>query len=339
MGEKPRMSKHQYIDRQTEEVRTEKLIGDRLVNFLYSRERERPLFFYNALTSARLTRLLGFINYDWALATRISGYTNFVSNLGIDLSECVDPPEKLNTPRRIFERRIRYWELRPMQNDSAAVVSPADARMLPGSFRETSQLFIKEKFFCYEDLLGAGKGEWLAAFRGGDFAIFRLTPDKYHYNHAPVSGTVVDFYELPGGYHSCNPGAVVAVETPYSKNKRVITIIDTDVPGGTNVGLVAMIEIVALMIGEIKQCYSARHYDAPVAVQKGMFLKKGQPKSLYRPGSSTDVLIFQPDRVRFAGDLLRNAQRLDVVSRFTTGFYKTMVETDVQVRSTIGRAA
>jgi hypothetical protein len=31
---------------------------------------------------------------------------------------------------------------------------------------------------------------WLPAFDRGDFAIFRLTPDKYHYNHVPVSGEV-----------------------------------------------------------------------------------------------------------------------------------------------------
>jgi phosphatidylserine decarboxylase len=41
---------------------------------------------------------------------------------------------------------------------------------------------------------------------------------------------------------------------PYSKNKRVVTIIDTDVEGGTGIGLVAMIEVVALMIGDIVQC-------------------------------------------------------------------------------------
>ena len=32
---------------------------------------------------------------------------------------------------------------------------------------------------------------------------------------------------------------------------------DTDIPGGSHVGFVAMIEVVALMIGDIVQCYSA----------------------------------------------------------------------------------
>jgi len=60
-----------------------------------------------------------------------------------------------------------------------------------------------------------------------------LTPDKYHYSHVPVSGIVLDFYEIDGVYNSCNPGAVLAVNKAYSKNRRVVTIIDTDVRLGT----------------------------------------------------------------------------------------------------------
>jgi phosphatidylserine decarboxylase len=231
----------------------------------------------------------------------------------------------------VFERKIRYWERRPMPEDASAVVSPADARVIPGSFSETSSLYIKGKFFDYEELLARDKTKWLDAFRDGDFAVFRLTPDKYHYNHVPVAGEVMDIYEIPGRYHSCNPDAVVAVVTPYSKNKRVVTIIDTDVPGGTMMGLVA-----ALMIGEIVQCYSEERYDSPIPARCGMFLRKGAPKSLYRPGSSTDVLIFQKGRIGFSDDLIRNRSVQSIESRFTRGFGEPLVETDIRVRSIIG---
>ncbi|MBW2519431.1 MAG: phosphatidylserine decarboxylase, partial [Deltaproteobacteria bacterium] len=171
-----------------------------------------------------------------------------------------------------------------------------------------------------------------------DFAIFRLTPDKYHYNHLPVSGRVVDFFSVSGAYHSCNPGAIIEIATPYSKNKRVVTIIDTDVPDGTQVGLVAMIEVVALMIGDIVQCYSQDGYADPQPVKVGMFVKKGQPKSLYKPGSSTDILLFEAGRLSFAEDILINQKRQDVNSRFTKGFLVPMVETDVMARSLLGTA-
>ena len=90
-------------------------------------------------------------------------------------------------------------------------------------------------------------------------------------------------------YHSCNPSATVALVSPYSKNKRVVTVIDTDVPGGTGAGLVAMIEVVALMIGKVVQQYSEQWYDDPRPVARGMFLRKGCPKSLYRPGAGAGI--------------------------------------------------
>lgn len=329
------MTDHQYIERDTGKVRNERLFGDRIVRLLYHGARENAPFLFKMATSSWSSGLLGFINFDLPLGTN----RRFLEECGVNLAESLDPPESLDTPRKVFERRIRYEECRPMPDAAWTVVSPADARVLVGSFRDTSALFLKEKFFEFEELLGRDKRQWLKEFAGGEFAVFRLTPDKYHYNHTPVAGRVRDIYEIEGDYHSCNPGAVVAVATPFSKNRRVVTIIDTDVEGGTGVGLVAMIEVVALMIGQIVQCYSDVGYAAPCPVLPGMFLRRGKPKSLYRPGSSTDVLVFQRNRVRFADDIVRNMHDTRATSRFSHGFGKPLVETDVKVRSLIAIAA
>ena len=247
---------HQYIERATNRVQTERLYWDGVVRFLYGSVRESAPAVFRAVTGSRMSGILGFLNYELFLGGRLTGNGGFRKSCGIDLRECLDHPAALDTPRKIFERRIRYWECRPMPDDPLAVVSPADSQVLLGSFSECSGLCVKGKFFDYEELLGPEQVRWLDAFRDGDFAVCRLTPDKYHYNHTPVAGVVVDLYEIDGAYHSCNPGAVIALVTPYSKNKRVVTVIDTDVPGGTQAGLVAMIEVVALMIGGIAQCYS-----------------------------------------------------------------------------------
>jgi phosphatidylserine decarboxylase len=66
-----------------------------------------------------------------------------------------------------------------------------------------------------------------------------------------------------------------------------------------------------------------------------MFLQRGQPKSLYRPGSSVDVLIFQKNKVRFCDDILANQHHANARSRFSKGFGRQLVETDVPVRATI----
>lgn len=327
---------HQFIERNSNMVMTEELFADRIVIFLYSTAREHAPKLLELLTSARMSSLLGFCNFDLPLAAVLMGNKHFLARCGVDLNECLESPDWFTSPRKVFERKIKYWHCRPMVEDLDTIVSPADSRILVGSLSAKSELFLKDKFFNYKELLGdRQEGKWLKPFAKGDYAIFRLTPDKYHYNHLPVSGIIVDFYEISGCYHSCNPGAVVEVVTPYSKNKRLVTLIQTDVPGGSQVGLVAMIEVVALMIGEVVQCYSDKGYDVPLKISPGMFVRKGQPKSLYRPGSSTDVLLFQQNRVRMADDLLCHMSRSDVESRFSAGFGKTLVETDVQVRSPI----
>ena len=329
---------HQYIARDSGALCDEPLFGDRLVRLLYHRVRENAPALFRLLTSSRMTDILGFVNYDLPFGSGQTACSRFLRELNVDLSECLAQPAELDTPRKVFERQIRYWDCRPMPGDRDAVVSPADARVLVGSTSDTSALFIKDKFFTFEELLGGDNYPWLYSLREGDFALFRLTPDKYHYNHTPVSGKVLDIYEIDGAYNSCNPAAIVKVATPYSKNRRVVTIINTDVEGGTGVGLVAMIEVVALMIGDIVQCYSKERYQEPRPVVPGMFVEKGQPKSLYRPGSSTDILVFQKGRVDFAPDLVENQSRTDAVSRFTKGFGAPLVETDIRVRAVLGKA-
>ena len=329
------MPSHQYVDRATGELRTERLYRDRVVMFFYNEVREQMPVAFEWLTGRHATRLLGYLNYD--LPWGAGGGRRFLAEHGVDLDECLDDPQTFRTARQVFERRIRYWERRPTPIEPFTVVSPADARVLVGSFADTAMLYLKNKFFDYAELLG-DRLSWLTLFHGGDYAIFRLTPEKYHHNHTPVAGRVVDVYTIEGRYHSCNPGAAMAVATPYSKNRRVITVIDTDVPGGTRVGMVAMIEIVALMIGEIVQCYSETRYDQPQDVVPGMFVERGCPKSLFRPGSSTTVLVFQAGRVQFAPDLVANQSRPRTHSRYVLEFARTLVETDVRVRSPVAYA-
>ncbi|OPY79913.1 MAG: phosphatidylserine decarboxylase [Syntrophus sp. PtaU1.Bin005] len=329
---------HQYVDRSSRAIRDEIFVGNRSIRFIYSRLRENAPLMFRIVSSARTSRVLAFVSFSRMINETFNGSRNFLKAAGIDHKECVENPDRLDTPRKLFERKIRYWECRPMPNDPAAVVSPCDARMLAGSFDDSSGIFIKGKFFDFQELLGKNKTKWLTALESGDFAVFRLTPDRYHYTHTPVAGRVLDVYTIEGLYHACHPDAVVSLITPYSKNKRVVTIIDTDVPGGSQAGIVAMVEVVALMIGDIVSCYSDKEYRNPAKVGTGMFLEKGCPKSLFRPGSSTVVLIFQRRRLRFNDDIIWNMCLPGVESIFSRNFSQPLVETDIQVRSIIGTA-
>jgi phosphatidylserine decarboxylase len=160
------------------------------IKFLYSSAREGPVL--SRRLSAQGSSLLGYINYETILGAKVSWGKGHLQSFNINLDECVDGPARLNTTKKVFERKIRFWECRPMPDDPCAIVSPSDSRVIPGSFCETSSLFLKDKFFTYDELLGCGKREWLHAF-SGNFAVFRLTPEKYHYNHTPVAERLLTF--------------------------------------------------------------------------------------------------------------------------------------------------
>lgn len=330
---------HQYIERATGTVRTERLIADRWVRWVYSEAREHAPTLFHALTGPRLSSLLACLNYDLALDNLRRDPRRWADALGVDLTECTDDPATLASARRFFERRIRYWDVRPTPPQAYAVTAPADARLALGSLTETSSLFIKGKFFDVAELFGPAHADWARVFANADFAVFRLTPDKYHYNHTPVAGVVVDDYDVDGPHHACNPAATVALATPFSKNRRHVTVFDTASTDGTGVGRVAMIEVAALMIGVIEPAYSDIRYEAPRALKPGDRVARGQPKSLYRPGGSVDILLFERGRIAFDEDLRAYARRPDVASRFTAAWGRPVVEIDVRVRERIARRA
>jgi len=67
-------------------------------------------------------------------------------------------------------------------------------------------------------------------------------------------------------------------DTIFKEQERVVTVINTDTDGGTGIGLVAMIEVVALMIGDIVQRYSETQYLDPAPFREVCSCAKVVPK-------------------------------------------------------------
>lgn len=146
---------HQYIDRISGDIRTETLLGDRLVQLIYSRIRDAG-FLFKALTGSLATDVLACFNYDWPVRHKQKRIQAMIRDLKINMDEVIDP-DRIRSVRSLFERKIAYWKTRPMAHEPGTVVSPADSRMVPGSLSKGSALFIKEKFFDVEELLGQGR--------------------------------------------------------------------------------------------------------------------------------------------------------------------------------------
>jgi phosphatidylserine decarboxylase len=81
-------------------VATEQLIADPLINRLYSHARENVPLLFKAATSRRMSAILGYLNFDMPFSKSDAGDASRIKAMGIDLAECLDKPEDLNTARK-----------------------------------------------------------------------------------------------------------------------------------------------------------------------------------------------------------------------------------------------
>jgi phosphatidylserine decarboxylase len=214
-------------------------------------------------------------------AARIPG---FIAQFGIDMAEAV--PAEYASFNAFFTRRL-VPGARPFDPDPRALCSAGDGKLLVyPELADDVRLPIKGTA-CSPAALLAGDA---SAFAGGAALVLRLAPYDYHRFHFPDGGTAQAARQVPGGYHSVNPIALARVPNLFCKNKRDVTLVDTD-----HFGRVAIIEVAAITIGTIVQTY------APGRVERG------QEKGYFQYGGSTVVVLFQKGRVRFDADLVADS--------------------------------
>jgi phosphatidylserine decarboxylase len=324
---------HHYVEPTLGEGVAERLMADRVIGFLYNTARETPSTLQRIAASKRLTQALASWEFDRPLFRPQQTIGFAVQRMGIDLSDALGDPAHWRTLRELFERQIRYWESRPLPSAKAAIVSPADGKLLHFGGGEDAMVSVKRRFFSVPELLA--KPNWAAQFSTARGVSVRLTPEVYHYVHAPVSGVVLDVYDVDGAYHSCNPTALVSFDSPYMLNRRRVVVLNTDVPGGSQVGAVAVIAVAAMMIGRIEDRYSEQRYDEPQPLRIGTEVIQGAPMMMFRPGSSTVLVLWPSERAAATQRLTELSSKRHVPSRFGDWLLMPWNEVLVRVRAVV----
>jgi phosphatidylserine decarboxylase len=313
----------------------EQLMADRVIGFLYNTTRESPSALQRIAASKRVTQALASWEFDRPLLRPQSTIAFAATRMGIDLSDAVGSPSQWRTLRQLFERQIRYWDTRPLPVNPTAIVSPADGKLLRFGGGEDALVSVKRRFLSLPELLA--KPCWAEHFAHYRGISVRLTPDAYHYVHSPVSGTISDVYDVDGALHSCNPSALVCFDSPYLLNRRRVVIIDTDTVGGSGVGTVALIAVAAMMIGQIEDRDSNTRYESPGVLHIGGQLHQGAPMMMFRPGSSTAIVVWSHDRASIEQRLTELSSKRQVPSRFSDWLMMPWNEVLVRVRSAVAR--
>ena len=213
----------------------------------------------------------------------------FIRKYGLDLEEFASHPAAYATFNEFFSRTLKRGA-RPL--DDAPVVFPCDGRHL--GFARASAIegvFVKGQRFDLPALLGS---DALASrYADGPLVFSRLCPVDYHRFHFPAGGTPEAPRLLNGPLFSVSPIALRRNLSYLWQNKRVLTELATE-----TFGTILLLEIGATNVGSIQQTFTP-----------GQAVRRGEEKGYFSFGGSSTITLFEPDRVRLAGDLLEHSAR------------------------------
>lgn len=211
---------------------------------------------------------------------------------GIDLSEAEVPPDGFATFNAFFTRALRPGA-RPVDADPRALVSPGDGHLLVvAPLADDVRLAVKGAAAPLATVLG--DAALAAAYRGGAAAVLRLYVPDCHRLVFPCAGVPSAARLLGGGYHAVTPRP--GNDVPFlALNRRAVSVLETD-----RFGRLALVDVGGFLVGSIRHLYVPERR-----------VEKGDPRSLFRFGGSTLVLVAPPGRVRFRDDLLAASARGD----------------------------
>ncbi|MCB0804714.1 MAG: phosphatidylserine decarboxylase [Bacteroidales bacterium] len=271
-----------YIDRKTNQIKTEKVAGEGWLTWLY----HNPIGKLTLQTLVKRKFISDWYGNRMDSPNSVNKIETFVEDYNVDLS--IAQKHEFNSFNDFFTRKLKPGS-RPVNMNSNVVVSPADGKVLAYSNVGEQDFFAKGYRFNVSSFL---QSDSLAdVYKHGSLMIFRLSPPDYHRFHFPLSGHVSSLTKIEGDYYSVNPIAIRKMIEIFCENKREYVIISN--PG---FGDVIMAEVGATLVGSIIQTYSG---DRAI---------KGEEKGYFKFGGSTVLLLFKKDEIEIDPDLLINSQ-------------------------------
>ena len=277
----------QYFNRDTGEVETEAVYGDKWLKWTYG----------NPLGKLSLHAFVkrGFFSrwYGRRMDAPKSRekVAPFIERYGINIDEHADAADSYQTFNEFFYRRLKP-EARPIFQGQDVAVFPADGRHLGfPNIAEMDGVFVKGRNFDIAELIGDAK--LAEKYREGALILSRLCPVDYHRYHFPVSGKASGPRVIHGPLYSVNPIALKQNIRIFTENKRAICRIESE-----RFGTVLMLEIGATCVGAMEYTFAA---DTEVA--------KGDEKGFFKFGGSSTILLFEKDRIRLDEDLVEHSRQ------------------------------
>lgn len=275
----------QFFNRLTQRLETEAVYGEGPLRFVY----ENPLGKIALHTLVKRAVFSDWYGRQMDDPKSVERIRLFIETFGVNVEEFADPVESYRSFNDFFYRKLKP-DARPIALDPAAVALPADGRhfVIP-RVSECRDFFVKGVRFDLPALLA--DAELAQSYAEGSVLISRLCPTDYHRFHFPAGGIPDEPRLINGPLYSVSPIAFLKRPSIFWENKRYLTQLKTE-----SLGQVLLLEVGATCVGSVV------HTAVP-----GQPVLKGDEKGYFRFGGSCFITVFEPGRIQFSEDLLRNS--------------------------------
>ena len=271
-----------YFNRKIKNYEIEKVAGEKYLEWSYS----CPI----GVTVLELIAKKKFFSniYGFFCDTKLSTskIDSFTKDFNIDMSISQKQISDFSSFNDFFTRKLLNTA-RPITDNRNILTSPGDGKALAYENIDIDNLIqVKGYTYSLKELIC---DEALAKkYAGGTCLVLRLCPTDYHRFHFIDDGICSPSKQIKGDYYSVNPIALNKIAQIFCRNKREISLFNSD-----NFGNVIILEVGATGVGSIVQTYTAneRAY-------------KGDEKGYFKFGGSTTILFFEPNTVKIDDDII-----------------------------------
>ncbi|MBN1497191.1 MAG: phosphatidylserine decarboxylase [Spirochaetes bacterium] len=270
------------------------------------------IFLFRLLPKSLISRIFGYIALIPLPQSLLRGIIRWYSSKYGVINEYIVPPGGFRNLDQFFTRGLAKGS-HPIEDSGAFAVSPVDARVDQlGDIRDMTIMQAKGIGYSLQQLVPS---DMFRKFLWGKFITLYLSPGDYHRIHAPVSGTIAGYYNLPGTLFTVQDWMTQGLRDLFVKNERVITYIES------KAGIVGVCKVGAMNVGKITLAYCdfqtnrtfRRRREVLYPPAEQTTVKAGDELGIFHLGS-TVIILFQKDAIDFKdlkpGDRIRMGARI-----------------------------
>ncbi|MCH9675413.1 MAG: archaetidylserine decarboxylase [Gammaproteobacteria bacterium] len=211
---------------------------------------------------------------------------SFVRTFRVDVSEALEPNLSVYPDFNTFFTRPLAADARPIDNETDAIVSPADGVVAAcGAITEGLALQAKGQPYSVAELLG-NDPELAASVEGGTYVTVYLSPRDYHRIHACANAQLQKIAYVPGELFSVSPSTTHFIPRLFARNERAVLAFSH------TRGPIAMVLVGAVCVGSVETIWTgAFPAHTPASQVHNAEVRKGQEIGRFNMGSTVIVLL------------------------------------------------